>query len=139
MPYPKQAAAELRLRYLSEAIDTAAPAVRLTMLVDRLEMDLRAADAGFAEGDLKKVSDGLVHAQEIVLTLRDSLRIDQWEGAPRLHGLYTHLYNELVGANLTKDRERAAAAAVLLGQIAQAWRDAAILNQKMLEPVGGVG
>ena len=127
---PMLTAADVRRRYLAEAIDTASPAVRLTMLFDRLDLDLRSADAAFASGAIKDVSDRLIHAQEIVLTLRDTLNPDTWEGAPRLAALYDHLHGELVGANIGKDRQRAAAAEVFLRQIGQAWRAAALQNQQ---------
>jgi flagellar protein FliS len=132
-------AADIRRRYLAEAIDTASPAVRLTMLFDRLDLDLRGADAAFASGAVKDVNDRLIHAQEIVLTLRDTLQPDTWEGAPRLLALYDHLHSELVGANVNKDRQRAAAAEVLLGQIGQAWRDAATQNLQTQESVSEMG
>jgi len=136
---PTLTIAEMRRRYLVEAIETASPAVRLTMLFDRLDLDLRSADAAFAAGAFKDVNDRLVHAQEIVLSLRDTLKVDQWEGGPRLHALYDHLHGELVGANLAKDRERAAAAEGLLGQLGQAWRDAAAQNLKQRESVSEMG
>ena len=87
----------------------------------------------------RQVNDRLVHAQEIVLTLRDTLKSDIWDGAPQLLALYDHLHGELVGANLGKDRARAAAAANLLGQIGQAWRDATIKNQLPGEPTSEMG
>ena len=133
---PTRTAAMVRLRYLAEAIDTASPAVRLTMLFDRLDLDLRSADAAFASGAIKDVSDKLIHAQEIVLTLRDTLDPDSWEGAPRLAALYDHLHGELVGANIGKDRKRAAAAEGFLHQIGQAWRSAALQNQQAGESAG---
>lgn len=119
-------AEELRIRYLTEAIETATPAVRLTMLFDALELDLARADKGFAEGAQPKViSDLLIHAQEILALLRDTIEVSAWEAAARLKALYDHLYSELVMANLDKDRGRAAAVAVHVRQLATAWREAA--------------
>jgi flagellar protein FliS len=120
----------VRRRYLAEAIETASPAVRLMMLFDRLDHDLRSADAAFATGAVKDVNDRLVHAQEIVLTLRDTLKVDWWDGGPRLYELYNHLFGELVGANLDKDRDRVAAAEGFLSRIGEAWRTAAAQNQQ---------
>lgn len=119
-------AEELRIRYLTEAIETASPAVRLTMLFDSLEQDLARADRGFADGtDLKTLSDLLIHAQEILALLRDTLDVSTWEPASRIRALYDHLYNELVMANLEKDRARTAGVAVHVAQLAAAWREAA--------------
>jgi flagellar protein FliS len=118
-------AAKLRERYLADAIETAQPAVRLTMLYDALELDLRRADAAFETNDIKAINDNLVHAQAIILTLRDTIKPELWDGAPRMIALYNFFLTELLGANLDKDRPRAARAATLITQIGDAWRQAA--------------
>lgn len=117
-------AEELKVRYLTEAIVTASPAIRLTMLYDRMVIDLHRADEGFGVGDLKMVSDNLCHTQEILLALRSTLRPDLWEGANSLGALYTFLHQELVLANLEKDRDRARKVADMIAELAQAWRQA---------------
>ena len=123
-------AEELRIRYLTEAIETATPAGRLTMLFDALEMDLARADKAFAEAaDLKSLSDLLIHAQEILALLRDSMDVSVWEPAARIRALYDHLYSELVMANLEKDRARTADVAGHVGQLAAAWREAAAASE----------
>jgi len=116
---------KLRERYLAEAIETAQPAVRLTMLFDALELDLGRADAAFDTNDLKAINDNLVHAQAIILTLRDTMKPELWDGAPRLIALYDFFLAELLRANLDKDRQRAASVSTLIGQIGGAWRKAA--------------
>jgi flagellar secretion chaperone FliS len=131
-------AAKLRQRYLADAIETAVPAVRLMMLYDALELDLRRADAAFDTGDLKAINDNLVHAQAIILTLRDTIKPELWDGAPRMIALYDHFLAELLGANLTKDRRRAASVAELIGRVADAWRKAAEVVSVGEERVGGV-
>lgn len=129
---------EVRSRYLAEAVQTATPAGRLVMLYDALELDLLRADQAFAVAtDLKAISDRLIHAQEIILTLRDTVNPDVWDGAPRLIALYDFLSSELLGANLDKDRDRAARVADHVRQLAQAWRQAAAQADGVV--VGAVG
>ncbi|HUO49733.1 MAG TPA: flagellar export chaperone FliS [Acidimicrobiales bacterium] len=133
-------AEELALRYLAEAIETATPAVRLTMLYDRLELDLRRAEVGFEQGDLKAISDNLIHAQEILLALRTTLREGVWDGAARLAALYDFLHGELLQANLAKDRTKLTGATELIAQLSQAWREAAAGSagaERAMEQVGG--
>jgi flagellar protein FliS len=121
-----QRAEELRIRYLTEAIETSTPATRLTMLYDALQMDLARVDKAFADGsDIKTINDLLIHAQDIILTLRHTLDVSVWEPAARLQALYDHLYSELVKANVEKSRRRAAEVADHVGQLAAAWRQAA--------------
>lgn len=125
MTEPRRAE-ELKVRYLTEAIETATPAVRLTMLFDSLELDLARADRAFTDGsDLKTVSDLLIHAQDILALLRDTIDVSSWEPARRIQGLYHTLYSELVTANMQKDRTRTAEVADHVRQLATAWREAA--------------
>jgi flagellar secretion chaperone FliS len=116
----------MRTRYLREAVETSTPAGRLVMLLDALEMDLGRADKAFADkADIKTISDLLIHAQSVLMVLRDTLDTSSWEPATRLWALYDYLHNELVHANLQKDRDRAAAVAIHVTQLAAAWRKAA--------------
>ncbi len=126
MTATNQRAEEMRLRYLTEAIETSTPASRLTMLLDALEMDLARADRAFVEGsNLKVLSDLLIHAQDIILALRDTLDTSVWEPAAQLVSLYDYFYSELVKSNLEKDRARAAEVASHVATLAAAWRNAA--------------
>jgi flagellar secretion chaperone FliS len=109
----------LRRRYLADQVETASPEQRLLMLLARLGHDLRAADDGFGAGDLKVVNDGLVHAQQIVLVLRDSLD-DEWTGAASLRTVYAFVHQRLVTANLQKDRTLLAACVDIVGRITEA-------------------
>jgi flagellar secretion chaperone FliS len=116
----------LRVRYLTEAIETSTPVGRLTMLWDALEMDLAKADRAFEARDIKGTSDALIHAQDILVVLRDTIDVSVWEAGARLQLLYHHFWAELVKANLDKDRDRAAEVATQVSRLAAAWRAAAV-------------
>lgn len=119
-------AEELRVRYITEAIETATPAARLSMLFDSMEMDLIRADKAFSEGgSIKTISDLLIHAQDILMLLRETIDVTVWEPAARLRALYDHLYSELVKANMEKDRQRTVAVREHVSRLAAAWREAA--------------
>jgi flagellar protein FliS len=109
----------LRRRYLADQVETASPEQRLLMLLARLGHDLRMAEDGFAAGDLKVVNDGLVHAQQIVLVLRDGLD-GEWTGAASLRTVYTFVHQRLVTANLQKDRALLPACVDIVGRITEA-------------------
>ena len=109
----------LRRRYLADQVETASPEQRLLMLLARLGHDLRTADDGFGAGDLKVVNDGLVHAQQIVLVLRDSLD-DEWTAAASLRTVYTFVHQRLVTANLQKDRALLPVCVDIVGRITDA-------------------
>lgn len=121
MPAPNAFDA-LQERYLTEAIETASPATRLVMLYDRLELDLRRADAGFDSGDLEAINDHLIHAQEILLALAGTLDLELWQGGAQLYALYHFLHGQLVEANCSKQRQQVQSVAAMVAQLARAWR-----------------
>jgi flagellar secretion chaperone FliS len=111
--------------YLDASVATASPARLLVMLCDRLVLDLtRGLDAQRAR-DLATAHRELLHAQEIVLELRASLRTTEWEGGPGLASLYDYLHLELVRANITKDHRITEGCLGLVTDLAATWREAA--------------
>ncbi|MDA8295481.1 MAG: flagellar protein FliS [Actinomycetota bacterium] len=111
-------------RYLADLVATASPAQRLLLLFDYLRRDLVAAGEGFDAGDLKEVSDHLVHAQHILFALRDPLDRTTPLGES-LAGVYDFCLRELIECNLHKQRNRIAPVKELIEQIAAANRQAA--------------
>ena len=117
--------AAVRSRYLDDAVATASPAKLLTMLYDRLVLDLERAEAAQHDGDRAGGGTHLLHAQDIVSELTSTLDVDAWDGAPRLMSVYTYLLTELVGANVSGDPERTAACRELVEPLRDAWHEAA--------------
>lgn len=115
-----------RARFVDDSIATASPARLLTMLFDRLVLDLVRAETAQESGDRTTASKQLLHAQEIVLELTASLRHDEWDGAAGLASIYGYLHTELVQANVTFDPERTLACRLLVEPLADAWRIAAV-------------
>ena len=118
-------AASLRARYLSDSIATASPQQLLVMLYDRLALDLERGHAAMAAGDREAASLQLQHAQEIVLELQASLKVDIWDGGPRLAALYAWLLSELIRANLKGDLRRVNDCRKIVEPLRDAWREAA--------------
>jgi len=118
-------AAALRARYVGDSVATASPQQLLVMLYDRLALDLeRAADA-LTAGDRRVAGEQLRHAQDIVFELRSSLKVEAWEGGPRLASLYAWLLTELTTANVKGDRNRVQACRQVVEPLRDAWRQAA--------------
>ncbi|MDA8196398.1 MAG: flagellar protein FliS [Actinomycetota bacterium] len=124
--------------FVKDAIITATPAARLMMLLDRLEIDLKRAEQGFVTGDAYSRNVALLHAQEIVLNLRDTLRVDIWQGAAQLKAIYSFIYVEFVQSNIYEDKKRFDWAKQLLMQIIEAWRGAnkALMSKEAVSVVG---
>lgn len=110
----------LRQRYLRTQVETATPVQRLLMLQSRLVQDLHAADEGFAAHSVESVHRNLVHAQQIVLVLRDSLKGSDWVGAEPLRAVYWFVYQRLIDCNMAKDRSLLPLCITLVEQIADA-------------------
>lgn len=128
-----------RARFLDDAVATASPVRLLTMLYDRLLLDLtRGADAQ-SVGDRSAANTHLIHAQDIVLELASSLRPEGWSGGPALASLYAFMHTELVGANVACDPERTNAVRALVEPLAEAWRQAALEVMAAAAPIDRAG
>jgi flagellar protein FliS len=119
------AAAARRSPYLTDAVGTASPARLVTMLYDRLLVDLDRAGAALAADDLAASREALVHAQEIVLELKAGLRPAAWSGGPALDALYSFLHSELVAANVSADPGKVTSCRAVVEPLADAWHQAA--------------
>jgi flagellar protein FliS len=115
-----------RAAYMDAAVATADPVRLLVMLCDRLVLDVQRALAAQQGADHPAAHLQLVHAQDIVLELRSSLRTDAFEGGEQLGAIYDHLFQQLVNANVHQDVEATQHCLDLVSQIADTWREAAL-------------
>jgi flagellar protein FliS len=116
----------MRERYLADTIATAPPAKLLVMLYDRLVLDLTRGEDALREGNRAAASTHLIHAQDIVLELRTSLRLDAWEAANGLAQVYTFVLTELIHANMNGDIKRVSDCRALIEPLRESWREAAM-------------
>jgi flagellar protein FliS len=114
-----------RDRYASDAIMSASPARLLTMLYDRLLLDLDRAEQAHASESWSVATTNLLHAQDIVAELQSSLKVDAWDGGERLMALYTYVSSALIAANVQRDTARIRESITLLEPLRQAWHQAA--------------
>jgi flagellar protein FliS len=114
-------------RYLSDTVATATPARLLVMLYDRLALDLARADAAFDDFHVETIHNHLIHAQEIVRSLKATLRPELWDGAEGLDSIYTWLIEEMMRANMEKDRQRVRDCLTVVAPLQDAWRQAAVV------------
>lgn len=122
---PIDQGAALRSRYLADSVHSASPARLLTMLYDRLLLDLNRAETAQENADWKAASEQLLHAQAIVTELTTSLNVGAWDGADGLLGLYNYVSTALINANIRKDPALTREAITLLEPLRQAWHEAA--------------
>jgi flagellar protein FliS len=123
-----------RTAYLDASITTASPARLLVMLCERLVLDVRRGLDAQLAGQVPDANGHLLHAQDVVLELRSSLRTETWSGGPQLAALYDYLHGELVRANVGKEPERTRACLGLVEQLCETWREAAMAAATVAAP-----
>lgn len=114
-----------RNQYLADSVLSAPPARLLTMLYDRLLLDLGRAEAAQHSANWTVSNENLLHAQAIVTELSASLKTDAWDGASGLMGVYNYVSTALVNANIQHDPALTREAIELLEPLRQAWHEAA--------------
>lgn len=118
-------AQSLRSRYVSDAIGTASPARLLTMLYDRLVLDLTQTAAALRADDLDLAARTQRHAEDILIELRATLDFDAWPAGHGLAELYGFLLTELAAAGARHDADRVDTCLELIEPLRQAWHTAA--------------
>ncbi|TFD03507.1 MULTISPECIES: flagellar export chaperone FliS [unclassified Cryobacterium] len=124
-----------RSRYNRDAVLSATPVRLLTMLYDRLLLDLNRAEAAQQRLDWQIASDNLIHAQAIVSELSTSLNVDAWDGGEGLFSLYTYVSTAMVSANTHRDSARTRECISLLEPLRLTWHEAAALLPAAPAPI----
>jgi flagellar protein FliS len=116
----------MRERYLADSVATASPAKLLLMLFDRLVLDLSRGEQALLDGNRPEARANLLHAQDIVMELRVSLKPDVWEGAADMNRIYAFVTTELVNANVQGDAVKVRQCRDLMEPLRDTWREAAL-------------
>lgn len=117
--------AQKRAQLNREAVLSASPARLLTMLYDRLLLDLNRAAAAQQAGDATVAAENLVHAQDIIAELTSSLNPEAWDGAQGLQGLYAFATQTLINANIRRDPALTRQVIELIEPLRLSWHEAA--------------
>jgi flagellar secretion chaperone FliS len=112
-------------RYRSDGLESMSSQRLLVLLYERLALDLdRASAALAADRRPADAHDALVHAQDIVASLRLALDEGAWSGATTLDAIYGHLEDLLVEANVAKSAQLVGQCQRLVLPLLDAWREA---------------
>lgn len=132
--------ADQRDQFLRDSVMSASPARLVTMMYDRLVLDLDRAAKSVQVGDLGSASAQLQHAQDIVSELLGTLDARNWEGGKTLQALYLHVFSALIAANSSKDLEDIRECREIVDPLRLAWHEAAMsLVQESVVPAARVG
>lgn len=110
--------------YLEQQVNAATPERLVTMLYDRLLVDVERAAAAQAGGDAASAGTYLTHAQAIIAELSGSLD-DTWDGSDGLRALYTYITGRLIVANVAHDADATRECRDLIAPLRDAWHAAA--------------
>ncbi len=124
-----------RSAYNQDAILSASPSRLLTMLFDRLLVDLQRAEAAQVEQDWNRASPYLTHAQAIVAELAGTLDVERWDGGQNLLAIYLFSSTKLVSANVERSVERTREVIAIMEPLRQTWHEAAELIAANSQPV----
>jgi flagellar protein FliS len=116
-----------RAQYNQDAILSASPHRLLTMLFDRLMLDLQRAEAAQSEQDWNRASGYLIHAQDIVSELAGTLDVERWDGGQNLLAIYLFSSTKLVSANVEHSIERTREVIAIMEPLRQTWHEAAAM------------
>lgn len=122
-----------------DAILSASPVKLLTMLYDRLLLDLRRAETAQQTSNWAVAGENLTHAQEIITELSTSLDRDKWDGAENLLGIYNYVSTALTTSHISRDPAVTREAIDLLEPLRQGWHDAAASLPAASEGGHGLG
>ena len=112
-------------RYVQDSVTTASPGRLLVMLYDRLALDLARAGDALEARDRGAAHARLIHAQDIVTELANSLdHTAGWTGSQNLAAIYAWLGVELVQANVRGDRGRLRACQDVVEPLRASWHQA---------------
>lgn len=114
-----------RQSYLADQVLAASPARLVTLLYDRLVLDLDRATSAQQQQDWSAAATHLGHAQRIVSELLSTLDTDAWDGAEQLHAIYVFCLSRLMAVGADRDLELTTSLRELLAPIRDAWREAA--------------
>ncbi len=128
-----------RSAYTNDAILSASPVRLLTMLYDRLLLDLERARIAHEGQDWQTMSTNLLHAQAIITELSGSLKVELWDGAAGLASLYQYVMSLLVLANIRREGAGIRESIDLLEPLRLAWHEAAAQLSRDAAPADGSG
>lgn len=115
----------MRARYVADSITTASPARLLTMLYDRLALDLAQLSAAFTAGNLEVAARTQRHAEDILIELRATLDLTVWPEGRSLAELYGFLLTELASAGAGRNAGRVDGCLALVEPLRETWHEAA--------------
>ncbi|OJF93939.1 flagellar export chaperone FliS [Alkalibacterium sp. 20] len=110
-------------QYKKNQIETASPKQLVILLYEGAIKFIRLGELAVEKKEYDKVNTNLIKAQDIVAELMVSLNHQDGGNAiaSELENLYSFILNQLIQANLHKDKEKMSEARGLMTELLEAW------------------
>lgn len=109
--------------YKKNQIETASPKQLVVLLYEGAVKFIRLAELAIDKNDLAKANTNILKTQDIITELTVSLNHQDGQNtiASELHALYSYMMNQLIQANLTKDKQKLVEIRQLLSELRNTW------------------
>lgn len=108
--------------YKKNQINTASPKQLIVLLYEGAIKNLRHAELALDLKDFSLVNQKLLKTQDIILELQVTLNKEEGgQIAENLYELYEYMMNDLIQANIKKDKTKIEANRDILSGLAEAW------------------
>lgn len=109
--------------YLRNQVMSASPNKLIEMLIEGAIKNIKKASMAIEDGKIEAANNEIVHAQDIVDELKFSVNKDVGGDIPQqLISTYEIIGNELVQANIHKDKQHLDIALTMLNELLDTWK-----------------
>ncbi|SHH83491.1 flagellar export chaperone FliS [Clostridium grantii] len=107
--------------YKNNQVNTASRKQLLLMLFDGAIKFLNFAAISIDNKNVPDTHKYIVKAEDIIQELMSTLNFDAGDIAKDLYNLYDYLYNELIQANMKKDKEKVLYVKSMMEELRETW------------------
>lgn len=107
--------------YKNNQVNTASRKQLLLMLFDGAIKFLRFAAISIDNKNIEDSHKYIVKTEDILTELMSTLNYDAGDIAKNLNDLYQHLYDELIQANMKKDKEKVLYVKSMMEELRETW------------------
>lgn len=107
-------------KYQEQSINTMTPVERIVLLFDKAILNMNVAITYIEKKNPCQAHNHIVKAEDIVLYLREILNMS-YPVSKILFDYYTHIHEQLVFANINKDKEQLEIVIGMMNDVRSAW------------------
>jgi flagellar protein FliS len=116
----------------------ATPGQLVVMLYDGARRFLRQSVSAMSAGEVERAHTALRHGERIISHLDGTLDYEQGDLPQRLHMIYAFCLAQLNAARITRDTDKVEQVSRLLGELRDAWSQAAAEIDRQAELISSV-